>query len=220
MHRLPERVAVVHGGLLDAGLLVVRVRGREIPSAATPARPDLTIVEAVGGPQTNAVPSKPRGAAKTRRRDERSTSMLGGGETHQSDAVGDERASLRALPARRLQQHTEHSFCLFQSEIHVPNRQQKTPSPPLIFFQPVPWPQPAVYFRKCRRRWPPRPSCRRLSKLSCQRLNPRLSQTPCRLPPWTSSGLHSSASSAIVITARTRPASGATTPSYACHAHQ
>ena len=47
MHRLPE---VVHGGLLDAGLLVVRARGREIPSAATRARPDLTIVEAVGGP--------------------------------------------------------------------------------------------------------------------------------------------------------------------------
>ena len=39
MHRLPE---VVHGGLLDAGLLVVRVRSRD-PSAATRARPDLTM---------------------------------------------------------------------------------------------------------------------------------------------------------------------------------
>ena len=71
MHRLPE---VVHGGLLDAGLLVVRVRGREIPSAATRARPDLTIVEAVGGP--DGCRSEQAQVLQRRRRDERSTRML------------------------------------------------------------------------------------------------------------------------------------------------
>ena len=71
MHRLPE---VVHGGLLDAGLLVVRARGREIPSAATPARPDLTIVEAVGGP--DGCRSEQAQVLQRRRRDERSTRML------------------------------------------------------------------------------------------------------------------------------------------------
>ena len=39
MHRLPE---VVHGGLLDAGLLVVRVRGREIRIGSNSAAVDQT----------------------------------------------------------------------------------------------------------------------------------------------------------------------------------